>query len=315
MRIFLGIGCGIAALGFLALSSCTPRAPEAVLETTFAGLNARYQCLAPPSSERCAYIVAPDTKPRGLILALHPAFHNPEATEQIVQFAPRAVAAGYAVAYPEGIDRQWNDGRHAEAAETFRRKTDDVAFLEQLALELQHEYHLHAPQTLAAGMSNGGMMAQRLACETDAVGAVASVAANLPSGLAARCNAIPKPMLLVFGSEDDVVPFAGGALAEDPKDWGEVLSAEATIAHFARKNGCANPARKTINRKDDGTVARTERYHCKSASLEAIVTQGMGHTWPNEPSDFRAWITTRGRISRELDGTDLVLAFARKAIR
>lgn len=290
---------------FVGLAACQTRTAPEVLASTFEGLGAQYDCVTHQGRARCAYVVAPQTSPKGMILALHPAFHSVARTEDIAQFAPKAVAAGYVVLFAEGIDKQWNDGRHAEEAQTFAEGIDDTGFLEKLVKKYQQKYNLTPAQTLSMGMSNGGMMTMRLLCQSEAVGAGVAVVANLPKGLS--CTASPKPLTLVFGREDDVVKYAGGALSRTPTSWGEVESAKVTEAWFAARNGCTKPTTTRLDAIDDGTVALRRDYACVKAPLIVYDVAGMGHTWPSEPTKLYARLTGRGRITEELDGSDIVL--------
>lgn len=308
---------GAALIGVVVLAqACSSETPTRVLSTRFAGLDATHHCMNTTQGARCYYLVRPQASPRGLIVALHPAFHSVSATEKVAGFAPKAVAAGYAVLFPEGIDKQWNDGRHAERAKTFQAKTDDVGFLNSLITQVQGQLSIPPSRTLLAGMSNGGMMSLRMVCESDVFAAAFTVVANLPVGLDKPCTATPKAMLMIFGTADSVVPFAGGSLSKTPTAWGEVRSAEATIGFFAAHHGVqATPTISRLDAHDDKTVAEHRVYADAAHPLEAYVVKNMGHTWPNEPSQFMAWITTRGRVTREIDGNQLLLDFADKVLR
>lgn len=302
-------------LGLLVLTAfanaCGPQSSDDVLSGTFRGLNATQHCIIAEKADRCYYLVVPNEPPSKLIVALHPAFHNVADTESLVPFARRAVEAGYGVMLPEGIDKQWNDGRHAEESRAFSEGHDDVAFLNAAIKDVQSRLQITAADTLIAGMSNGGMMAQRMACESNAASAIVTVVANLPVGREKSCTASPKAMLMLFGTADDVVPYAGGSLGKKPTAWGEVESTERTIAFFAGRAGAVRPPSITrIDAKDDKTVAEHRVYSDARVRTEAYVIENMGHTWPNEPSQLRAWITTRGRVTREVDAVDEILRFA-----
>jgi polyhydroxybutyrate depolymerase len=65
---------------------------------------------------------------------------------------------------------------------------DDVAFYRQLIATLQEHYSVDSQRISITGISNGGLMTQRLACElADRIAAVVSVAAMLSTNLAATC--------------------------------------------------------------------------------------------------------------------------------
>ena len=70
---------------------------------------------------------------------------------------------GFAAVYPDGYRRSWNDGRGGgPAAEA---GIDDVGFIEALLEEVAGQVTVDASRVYLVGISNGGMMAQRLACE------------------------------------------------------------------------------------------------------------------------------------------------------
>ncbi|PZP83522.1 MAG: hypothetical protein DI582_10870, partial [Azospirillum brasilense] len=181
----------------------------------------------------------------------------------------------------------------------------------------QKQFKLGVEDTLVAGMSNGGMMSLRLACQSDEYAKVAGVVANLPKGLRDACTATPKPMLLIFGSDDDVVEYQGGVLADSgiPTTWGEVESAKDTEAFFAARNGCdaRHIKQRVLADEDiDSTAATITEYQgCKAAPLTTIHMRGMGHTWPGESSRFLAWLSTRGAVSKQFSATQTIADFAK----
>lgn len=311
--------CAMRSLAILfscLLAACADTAPQKVVKETFGAFaGAEYRCLTWQDTKRCYYLVPPKGKPKQLVMALHPAFTSVKLTEDVSQLAKTIVPQGVAVVYPVGIDKQWNDGRVMTDVETYNRKTDDVGFIDAVTQTVQKEFGLSPAQTLVAGMSNGGMMSLRLACQSDRYGKVATVVANLPKELRAQCAARPKPMLLIFGTDDQVVDYAGGPLASSgkPNTWGEVESAKDTEAFFAARNGC--DARRTKARQladgdiDDTTAHITEYQGCKTAPLTTIHVEGMGHTWPGESSRLMAWISTRGAVSKQFSATGMLMDF------
>ena len=99
---------------------------------------------------------------------------------------------GFVAAYPDGIDRNWNDGRYSQAITTQRFNLDDVGFVAALIDELAATLPIDRSRVFATGISNGGMFSQRLGCElADKVAAIAPVAGSLPELLAPNCAPIP----------------------------------------------------------------------------------------------------------------------------
>ena len=92
---------------------------------------------------------------------------------------------GFIVLYPNGTgvfagQRQlltFNAGVCCGAA--MRNKVDDVGLTEAILTVLEEKTAIDAKRIFATGMSNGGMMAHRLASDSTQVAAVASVAGQL----------------------------------------------------------------------------------------------------------------------------------------
>lgn len=305
-------------LPVLLFTACSDRPPNDVLTSTFAAFpDATYECMEWQGRERCYYTIPTKGKPKKLVMALHPAFTTVKLTEDVSKLAETVVPQGFAVVYPVGIDKQWNDGRVMTDVETYNLKTDDVGFINAVTERAQKQFKLGVEDTLVAGMSNGGMMSLRLACQSDEYAKVAGVVANLPKGLRDACTATPKPMLLIFGSDDDVVEYQGGVLADSgiPTTWGEVESAKDTEAFFAARNGCdaRHIKQRVLADEDiDSTAATITEYQgCKGAPLTTIHVRGMGHTWPGESSRFLAWLSTRGAVSKQFSATQTIADFAK----
>ena len=75
------------------------------------------------------------------------------ARNAISFFGMNSVAdtAGFIIAYPNGLDKGWNDGR------TIKNHThDDVGFVRQLIQQVSKEYPIDRQRIFATGISNGG---------------------------------------------------------------------------------------------------------------------------------------------------------------
>ena len=142
----------------------------------------------------------------------------------------------------------------------------------------------------AAGISNGGFFAQRLALENSKeVKAVATVAATMPEALS-KVKTIdhPIPIMIVHGTQDPLVPFEGGRVRAGAK--GLILSARDSASKWAELNGCnANPDNPDVtdlpNTIEDSMHVRVERYgRCKDgAEVLLYVIEGRPDVarWPS----------------------------------
>lgn len=299
----------------LAVSACGKSVGSSeVIKTSFKGFRASYDCLQWEGAKRCYYTVLPNGEPKHLMIALHPAFTSVQLTEDISHIAANIVPDGYVVVFPEGIDKQWNDGRIMTEVKTYRQGTDDVGFINKVTRTVQKKYGFTPKQTALAGMSNGGMMSMRMACQSDVHGAVATIVANLPDDLRKSCSASPKPMLLVFGTHDTVVDYSGGALAYSgvPSEWGFVESAKRTEEFFATRNGCnvERVRRHVIHDPEiDATRAVVSEYQGCKQPLYTITVEGMGHTWPGEESRIFAFLSQRGVVTHQFDAAKTIKQF------
>jgi polyhydroxybutyrate depolymerase len=195
---------------------------------------------------------------------------------------------GTAVAYLDGFRGNWNDARKASRFPARTRGIDDVAFAEAVVKRAAD-----GRETYAAGYSNGGGMVIRLLHERpDLIAGGAVIAAQQPAPdnlLVPGLPVVPKPVLLIHGTKDRVVPYGGGEMAA----WarfafrvgGGMLSAPETAAYFARRNGItAPPVITDLPSRDNGrsrtTVTRTDHRQDGHAPVTLYTVHGGGHTIP-----------------------------------
>lgn len=212
--------------------------------------------------------------------------------------------------FPNGPGIQWNDGR----AET-RSEFDDVGFVRALIAEAAVRQGVDPERVFAAGISNGGMFVQRLACEApEAFRAMGVVVANMPADLAPVCApARALPMLFITGDADRLMPFEGGEISAirilGIGVGGTVLSQAETAAFWRGVAGCAggSDAQALPDIADDGTrVMRETVTQCvDGAELDFYTVAGGGHNWPGSSGGGRF----AGNISQDIDATAEILDF------
>lgn len=121
----------------------------------------------------------------------------------------------YIMVYPDGVQsdgilkaRTWNAGLCCEYA--VENDIDDVGFLSQMIDKLIADFNINPNQVYLTGMSNGGMMAYRLACEIpQKITAIAPVSCTMVT--TKPCNSQKSIPVLHFHSElDEHVPYEGG---------------------------------------------------------------------------------------------------------
>lgn len=246
-----------------------------------------------------------------LVLAFHGAGGNGAGMRNLTGFDARADRLGVIVAYPDGMRRRWNDGRR-----TIPAPVDDVAFVAQLIDTLAGRYGVDPARVYATGISNGGLLAERLACDlAPRIAAIAPVAANMPADIVPACTpARPVSVLQINGTADPLVPYRGGAIARPLGlgPGGTVLSTPDSVAFWVRRDACPGrpePTAVPSRAVPDGTrVTRLVYSGCAAGTEVALYTvDGGGHTWPNGRQFLPA--ARVGPVSRQLDASSTILDF------
>src|SRR5271169_85953 len=227
--------------------------------------------------------------------------------ENYSQFDAFADAHGLVVMYPNGIEKHWNDGRVIGHEST----ADDISFMKAMLAEVIAQGLIDPKRVYAAGISNGGFMAQHMACMMpEALAGIAVVAASQP--VDAACPS-PRPMPVIFfhGTADKFVPFNGGPIAPQFGDRGTAMSNAQAVAIWQKRNGCGPANRTQLRAKDagDSMPVTVDSYSCPAGrGLENVIVQGGGHTWPGA---HQSWLATKilGPVTNNIDANDAMWSF------
>ncbi len=230
--------------------------------------------------DRTYTLHVPPGDPVGLVLNLHGGGGTGTGQQHLTDFDTVADAHNLLVVYPDGYDKSWADGRGASPAD--RHHVDDVGFLVGLAGKLQNDYGIATGHVFATGMSNGGFMSNRLACDrADIFAAIAPVAGTLGVGMV--CNpSRPVSVWEAHGTADPMVHFNGG----DVRGRGGLsrsISAISMVNKWRTVDGCqGDPSAEALPNVGDGTVVHRFDSTACAASTEVVFYQidNGGHTWP-----------------------------------
>jgi polyhydroxybutyrate depolymerase len=249
-------------------------------------------------------------QPVPLVLILHSRLGDGRGTAALTHFNKVSDAHGFLAVYPDGLHRSWADGR--KVTDSDKEGIDDVKFLSELIHNLSSAHPIDGSRIYVAGISNGGFMTQRVACElSDQIAAVGVVAATMGEQIAASCHpAKPVSVLMMQGSLDTFVPIQGGPMGPHGSR-GQILSLRATAEKWAAFDGCnSTPETSTLpdNARDGTTVQRESFSGCKERTeVVAYTVEGGGHTWPGGKQYLPAAII--GKTTRNLDGSETLWEF------
>lgn len=297
----LGLGRPVPASAAPSCVGATPRNDETRCESINHGGRERTYRLYVPTR------LAPAAP---LLVVLHGGGGGSGGMELLTAngFNHRAAEAGALVVYPDGYGRGWNDGRHDLKSAATKEDVDDVGFLRALVEALGKRYAIDPARVFVTGISNGGMMTLRLACEArDVFKGFVAVAASLGEDIAERCDAGGVDRLaLIDGTADPIVPWEGGTVAVLGAKRGRVIGARKSFELFMSAANCqgehTDPPLDRV--ADDGTQLTLHKATdcARGADLRLYEVDGGGHAWPGGLRYAGKWLI--GTVSRELDATD-----------
>lgn len=214
-----------------------------------------------------------------LIIAMHGGFGNAYNMQDHSQLSVKSDAEDFIVVYPEGLEggvlgiSSWNAGWCCGWASN--NNIDDVGFINALLDTLIAQYSIDTNKIYATGISNGGFMAYRLACElSDRIAAIAPVAASM--SMTGCTPNRPMPIISFHSYLDTNVPYDGGVGSgtsghyNTPQD--SILNAWSTMNTCSITND-------TIINNSQFMHRKWSNCDCETV-IEQYVTQDGGHSWP-----------------------------------
>ncbi len=250
------------------------------------------------------------SRPVPVVLLLHGAGMNGAMMASFSGMNAQAATSKFIAVYPNGTGLAetfltWNSGGIGPV----RKQPDDVRFIRLLLDNLAGELKVDPLRVYAAGLSNGGMMAYRLAAElSDRIAAIAAVGGTL--ALPDPAPGRPVSAMHFHGTEDRIVPYAGPRQRHPGRM--SFLSVPETIAVWTRLTNCPpEPVSKMVpDRFEDATTVRISTYGPGKRGSEVVLVDivGGGHTWPGQKPPV-SWI---GRSTREISANQRIWAFFEK---
>lgn len=195
-----------------------------------------------------------------LVVNFHGLTGTATQQESLSEMNGLADEAGFIAVHPQGVSNSWNAGTCCGTAAS--SNVDDVGFVADLLDAIGAELCIDPARVFATGMSNGGHMTYRLACElADRFAAIAPVA-----GVDKMTACTPSrriPVMHFHGTLDLIVPYSGSVTS---------------TATWAQRNGCGS-TRSQVFANGDSVC---EAYDGCPAGAEVVLctVDGGGHTWP-----------------------------------
>jgi polyhydroxybutyrate depolymerase len=221
-------------------------------------------------------------QPMPLLVALHGGGGDAdlEADDSKYKLISKSEQAGFIAMFPNGYSRlvsgtfaTWNSGRCCGAAQ--KQNVDDVGFIRAAIARVERQAAIDSRRVFATGMSNGGMMTWRLACEAPEIRAIAPVEGtdNTPSCKPAR----PVPVIEFHALDDDRVLFNGGSGFKSIAQV-DFTSVPATIAKWVAIDHASLVAKRVLS--VPGAHCDLHAAGPGGAPVELCVTDTGGHSWP-----------------------------------
>jgi polyhydroxybutyrate depolymerase len=255
-----------------------PGSADTTRTLAFDGIERSYILHIPPSYN--------GSQAAPLVLSFHGGGGNAENEMRLSGFDSLADEKGFIVVYPNGTGRlgdkilTWNGGTCCGYAAA--NNIDDVGFVRALVTDLQTTVTIDAKRIYATGLSNGGILAYRLACDaSDLIAAIGPVSGTQNI---APCNpSQPVSVIHFHGTADEHLPYNGGvgdkSLAGVP-----FASVKDTMDFWLNFDQCP-----TMPQTESFADIQHDTYaNCSNGSgVELYTIIGGKHAWPG--SDGPGW--------------------------
>ncbi len=241
-----------------------------------------------------------------VIIAMHGGGGSAEQCEKEYDLNSIALPEKFAVVYPEGVRgsgllrvRTWNAGTCCEDA--VENNINDVKFISNLIGELIVKYKIDPRRVYLTGMSNGAMMAYRLACEiSEKIAAIAVVSGTMTTTNICKPNRAV-PILHIHSERDKKVPPTGGKGIRDYY----FPSIDSTLKVWAEFDKCS---KEPLVEKQKDYTKFVWKKEASQIMIEYYLTKDGGHSWPGSKKSR----LLADKPSKAIDANSLIVGFFKK---
>jgi len=224
----------VAAMAHVASAFCrnnelTPTPVDPTRTLQFGGQARSYILHVPPSYT--------GKFPVPLVIDLHGFLSTAAQQASLSGFRQKSDEVGFLVAWPQGLNRSWNALDCCGVS--FLNGVDDVGFIRALVSEIANLGYIDPSRVYVTGLSNGGAMSHRLACDAADVFAASAPVSYPLDATPARCDPV-RPITVVHfhGLNDTLVPYDGGG----PFNFGggllDFMPAQQSLTTWAQIDAC-----------------------------------------------------------------------------
>ncbi len=294
----------IIILLLLGFATQNGRTDQTQLTLNHDGESRSYQLYIPSTYDK--------SEPAPLVMVLHGRSSNAKRMADLTRFNSRADKHGFVVVYPEGMQKQWN---YLHGISGYQERPNDSDFLLKLIDVIKNEYSIDSKKIYVTGLSNGGFMAQRLACYAPhRFAAFASVAAGGYAAMPLDCeNHTPVNMLYMHGTADTKVPWNGLSVKDANGELQLVtMSITGSVKFWAERNRCSpEVTSREIPPGDSSPGTRVKILSSNGCNANAEVVLyailGGGHNWPGVPDFIPPSVA--GRVNLDIHASDVIWSF------
>jgi polyhydroxybutyrate depolymerase len=261
--------------------------------------------------ERTFYLHIPDSyqlgTPMPVVMIFHGAGGDGLLMMLLSRFNDKAEKEGFIAVYPEGQAvgglvgdgvRVWDAGNCGPAQDL-----GDVGFIKELIARLPEWVSIDPDRIYLAGISVGGMFAQRLACQLpDRIAAVASIAGGLSLEFD-DCNpGQPIPVLHFHALDDPVVPFVGGPGTMEGEWSCHKHPVPDIMSYWAEVSGLTAGFVEVYSHGEAICYAAFADPPLPDNEVGLCTTETGGHSWPGSPPYL-------GNSSQDINATKIMWDF------